>query len=488
MKKNKAFKIHSVKFNFLMNIILTMSGFIFPLITFPYVSRVLGPAPNGKIAFATAVINYFSLFAAMGIPSYGVRKVAEVRDNSKELNRVVNELLIINTIFTLISYIGLIILIILVPQFRENSLLIEITSISIIFTTFGVDWFYQGIEQYEYITVRNIAFKIVAIILMFIFIHNPDDYILYAGITVFANVGSNILNIINLRKYINLKIERNYKFFYHLKPIFLLFLYTATTTIFTNLDQVMLGFMTNNVEVGYYSASVKIKNILTSVITSLGAVALPRITYYLSKNAQGEFKSLIIKSFNFIFLISIPIAIYFTIEAKPIILFIAGAEYGRAAIMLQFIMPSIIFIGLSSVTAWQLLIPLKMEIWTVIAAIIGAAVNLVLNIVLIPKMGGVGTAIATDFAEFSVLITQCFAIRKRLSGMIDFTELIKSIISSLISLIILIFSFNFINIKSNFMICMLSAIIFFCIYFVTLLIFREKLISQYLKEIITRNK
>ena len=133
----KNFKIHSVKYNFLMNVILKTSTFIFPLVTFPYVSRVLGPGPNGDISFAASVISYFSLIAAMGIPSYGVRKCAEYRDNPIELGKVFQELLIINTLFTILSYAVLVLLVQIIPQFKNDSLLIYITSITIIFSTFG---------------------------------------------------------------------------------------------------------------------------------------------------------------------------------------------------------------------------------------------------------------------------------------------------------------------------------------------------------------
>ena len=307
----KNFKIHSVKYNFLMNVILKTSTFIFPLVTFPYVSRVLGPGPNGDISFAASVISYFSLIAAMGIPSYGVRKCAEYRDNPIELGKVFQELLIINTLFTILSYAVLVLLVQIIPQFKNDSLLIYITSITIIFSTFGVEWVYQAIEQYDYITVRNIAFKIFAVIGMFVFVHKPSDYIVYAGITVFGNVGSNILNILRLPRYIPMKKYKKYNLKMHLSPIFLLFLYNATTTIFTNLDQVMLGFMSSNKEVGYYAATVKIKNILTSVVTSLGAVMLPRVAYYLGKEDNKAFARLIKKSFDFIFISAIPISLFF---------------------------------------------------------------------------------------------------------------------------------------------------------------------------------
>lgn len=484
----KNFKIHSVKYNFLMNVILKTSTFIFPLVTFPYVSRVLGPGPNGDISFAASVISYFSLIAAMGIPSYGVRKCAEYRDNPIELGKVFQELLIINTLFTILSYAVLVLLVQIIPQFKNDSLLIYITSITIIFSTFGVEWVYQAIEQYDYITVRNIAFKIFAVIGMFVFVHKPSDYIVYAGITVFGNVGSNILNILRLPRYIPMKKYKKYNLKMHLSPIFLLFLYNATTTIFTNLDQVMLGFMSSNKEVGYYAATVKIKNILTSVITSLGAVMLPRVAYYLGKEDNKAFARLIKKSFDFIFISAIPISLFFLIEAKPIIDFLAGSQYLRATVILQCIAPSIIFIGISSVTAWQLLIPLKLEKYTVLGAIVGAILNVILNIILIPRIGGAGAAIATTIAELGVLITHIIVLRELINEnkFIEFIELYKVILASIIAtIVILIFNYC-VTVANSLLECLLSGIIYFSCYIVVLFIVKNKMIREISKDIITR--
>lgn len=486
MTKNNNFKIHSVRYNFIMNIILKTSTFIFPLITFPYVSRVLGPGPNGDISFATSVISYFSLLAGMGIPSYGVRKCAESRDDPEKLGKTIQELLIINIIFTALSYLILLLLVWWVPQFRSNGTLILITSLSIIFSTLGVDWVYQAIEQYDYITIRNIAFKVIAILLMFAFIHRPSDYILYAGITVLGNVGSNILNIIRLPKFIPIVRYDSYNLKVHLRPIVMLFLYNATTTIFTNLDQVMLGFMSTSKEVGYYAATVKIKNILTSVITALGAVMLPRVAYYLGQNDHVKFANLIRKSFDFIFISSIPLSFYFLVEASPIIRFLAGPEYARAVVILQFIAPSVIFIGLSSVTAWQLLIPLKMEKYTVWGAVVGAVVNLILNFALIPRVGGVGAAFATAIAELAVLITHLIVLRRLIKEdhLIHVMEFVKSLGAGLLAMLGLILFNLVVPVSSPFLACVAGGIAYFGIYVILLVLMKDKLIREILKNMI----
>lgn len=496
---SKKIKIHSIKYNFFMNALLTISGFIFPLITFPYVSRILGPVPNGKIAFAASVISYFSLLAAMGIPSYGVRKIAEVRDDQEKLNKTLTELVVINTLFTLLSYLLLLLLVLIVPDFRKDAALIAVTSIQIIFTTFGVDWFYQGIEQYDYITARNLAFKVIAVILMFILVHNPQDYIIYAGITVLGNVGSNFLNMIKLRDYAHFNFHISLNLKPHLKPIVTLFLYSAMTVIYTNLDQVMLGFMTSNKEVGYYSATIKIENILTSLITSLGAVMLPRITYYLNHNGIQKFNELIRKSFNFVLLISIPLAIFFFLEADQIIFVLAGKGYERAGIILQCLIPAIIFVGLSSVTAWQMLIPLKMEKWVLVGSIVGALLDAGINLAIIPIIGGVGAALSTVIAECSVFVTQCIVLRKRLHNAIDWQNICKLMIGNIAALITLgllytvhfpiLFSSGLIlSLKSSFINCVCVGIVYFGVYGVTLLILKEQLVLEILGNIKQRFK
>ena len=411
MKNDKTsthkYKIHSVKYNALMNIILRGSSVIFPLITFPYATRVLGASSYGLVNFVTSVISYFTLVASLGIPAYGIRKCAEVRDNQYELAKDVKELLTINSVSLILTYCVFIILLFAVGRFRDNKLLFLISSSTIILQTFGVEWFYEAIEQYDYITVRNIAFKFISLILLFIFVHSTADIVAYCGITVVGTVGSNVLNIIRLPKYVNIKEKVKLNFKRHLKPVFTLFFYYAATTIYTNLDTVMLGFMTRNTVVGYYNSAVKVKTVLVSLITALGAVALPRISYYLGHNEIDNFKQLIKKSFEYVFYISFPLTAYFSFEAKPVLLFLAGSEYYPAISAMQIITPSIIFIGIGSVTAYQMLIPLKRDEYTMLGAVVGALVDLILNVIFIPQYGAAGAALGTLVAEISVV---CFIV------------------------------------------------------------------------------
>ena len=339
--------IKSVKFNMIMNAILTMSNIIFPLITFPYATRILLPAGMGKISFATSVVAYFSMFAQLGIPTYGVRTCAKIRDDKEKLSKTVQELLLINIITVLISYTVFAGAILAVPRFNREKELLIIMGISILLNAMGVEWLYKALEQYSYITIRSIIFKVVALLSMFLLIHNKEDYIIYGGITIFAASASNILNFINLRKHIILKPLGGYELKKHMKPMLVFFAVSVAATIYTNLDNVMLGFMKDDTEVGYYTAAVKVKTILVSLITSASVVLLPRASLYIEKGEKDEFFRILNKTLRLVLLMAIPLAIYFIMYAEESILLLSGKEFIDSILPMQIIMPTLIFIGIA---------------------------------------------------------------------------------------------------------------------------------------------
>ena len=484
--KRQGFKIHSIQYNFIMNIILKMSAFVFPLISFPYVSRVLKASGNGKIAFAAAVVNYFSLFASLGIPSYGVKACAQVRDNKEKLSTTVQELLLINFCCTAVSYIAFICMMLIVPEFSNEPVLLWINSTSIFLSAIGVEWFYQAIEQYDYITFRNIAFKILSIVLMFAFVKTSEDYIIYAGITVVGTYGSNVLNAFKLPQYISLKKTTKYSIRRHIAPIVSLFLYNAATTIYTNLDTVMLGMMASNNQVGYYNAAVKIKGILASAVTAMSAVLLPRVSYYLSNNNRKEFLRVIQKTFQFVLLISIPLAVFFDLASKLTIIILAGEDYLNSIIPMQIITPAIIFIGIGSITAWQMLIPLCMEKVTVIGAIVGAIIDLIINFLLIPKFGASGAAIGTLVAEIGVVGVHFWSLRNELKYLTIKRELIKIIISAGLSIFVYILVDCLLFEGHTLIRLAVLGGSYFVSYYLFLLAGKEEIVTEYTRKMIGR--
>ena len=395
-----------------MNAILTMSQFLFPLITFPYISRILLPTGTGKVSFATSVVSYFALFAQLGIPTYGIRACAKVRDDRKALERTVQELFLINLIMSILAYIVLFLAIAFVPRMRQEKALFLIVGLTILFNAIGMEWLYKALEQYTYITVRSIIFKLIAVVAMFVLVHEQKDYVIYGGISILAASASNVFNFFHAHKYVSIKPVGSYNFRQHLKPIVIFFAMSCAATIYTNLDTVMLGFMTSDAEVGYYNAAVKIKSILVSVVTSLGVVLLPRASYYVECKLMDKFCRITHVALNFVILISVPLTVYFILFAKEGIFFLSGAEYKASIVPMQIIMPTLLFIGLTNIMGIQTLIPLGKEKVVLYSEIAGAVADLLLNVALIPSMASAGAAIGTVVAEGVVFAVQFWALRK----------------------------------------------------------------------------
>ncbi|OUN25717.1 flippase [Pseudoflavonifractor sp. An85] len=404
-------RIQSVKFNFVMNSILTVSAMIFPIITYPYVTGILGPQGIGTVSFANSVVTYFSMFAQLGIPTYGIRACAKVRDNREELSRVTQEILIINLITCVISYVLFFITVQAVPQLREEKTLYLVMSTMIFFNSIGAEWLYKGMEQYHYITLRSVLFKFIALVGMFLLIHQPGDYVIYGGITIFASVGSNLLNLINLKWLVDVRPVGNYNFRRHLRPIFVFFAMSIATTVYTNMDNVMLGFLKGTTENGYYDAAVKIKNILVGVVASLGTVLLPRVSYYVEQGAKQAFARMTERALRFVFLVSVPLCLYFILFARPSIYLLSGEAFEASILPMQLIMPTLVFIGLSNIMGIQILVPTGREKQVLYSEIAGAVVNVIVNSMLIPNLGAAGAAIGTVLAEITVLAVQVMALK-----------------------------------------------------------------------------
>lgn len=469
-------KQKSIKLNFIMNAILQISAFIFPLITFPYVSRILGPSGTGNVSFATSIVTYFALFAQLGIPTYGIRATARVRDDKKLLSKTVQEIFIINAVMCVLAYFVFFVVLNLVPKMYNDKVLFIIISSTILFNSVGMDWLYKGLEKYTYITFVSIIFKFIALILMFVCVHHKNDYVIYGAISIFAASASNICNLVNIHKLIYIKPIFNYEFTKHFRPIMIFFAMSCATTIYTNLDTVMLGFMKDNVEVGYYNAAIKIKNVLLGVVTSLGTVLLPRASYYIENNMYSEFKRIAGKALNFVVLISFPLCLYFILFAKEGVLFLSGDAYTEAILPMQILMPALIFIGLTNIMGIQMLIPLGREKVVLYSEIAGAIVDLVINTILIPIMASSGAAIGTLVAEMVVWIVQYIALKedvKEAYVKIRYLPIVIGLaISALFSMLIKLLGL------SSFFTLLLSAIVFFGIYLVVLTVAKEKLVNE----------
>ena len=415
----------SLKENFVMNILLTTSSVLFSLVTFPYASRVLLPEGTGRVAFALSIVSYFSMMASLGIPTYGIRACAQVQDDPGKLNQVVQEIFLINAGMTVLAYGCYFCALLLVGQMRQEKTLFLICSSTLFFNLIGMEWLYKGLEQYRYIALRSLGVRAAAIILMLLLVRSQSDYLMYGALTVLANVGSNILNFINIRRVISLAPCKKYHLRRHLRPVFTFFALTVAVTIYTNLDVAMLGFLTSDQQVGYYNAAVKIKGLLVSFVTALWAVLLPRSSHYVSEGRMDEFSRLIRKAFGFSIFMTAPMVIYFLVMARRSILLVSGPAYGGSVLPMRIITPTIFCIGLTNMIGMQMLVPTGKEKLVVISTCAGAVTDVILNLCLIPRYASAGAALGTLVAEIVVLVVQLWTVRTELPGLLAASQLPK---------------------------------------------------------------
>ena len=472
----------SLKLNFIMNAILTMSSLLFPLISFPYVSRILLPEGTGRVDFATSLIAYFLMIAQLGIPTYGVRACAKVRDDKRLLTKTAHELLIINLFMSAVSYVALFLALIFVEQLHEDRMLYLVVSLTVIFNTIGMEWLYKALEHYTYITVRSVVFKFVSLGAMFLLIHKQEDYVIYGGITILASSASYLMNFFHARKYIDMRPVGGYEFKPHLKAVAIFFAMACASTVYTNLDKVMLGLMATKVDVGYYGAAVRIKSILVSVVTSLGTVLLPRASYYVEHGLMEDFHKISRKAVNFVFVAAVPLMLYFMLFAKQGIFLLSGEEYAGAIVPMQLIMPTLLFIGLSNILGIQILVPLGREktvLWSIIA---GAVVDVILNALTIPAYGAAGAAAATTVAEGVVLAVQIIALRQESMAafrQVQFWKIGLGLAAGCAA------SMWVANLGlGSFWALALSACLFFAGYGLVLLVLKEKLLGEVLGQLL----
>lgn len=391
----------SIKKNILLNLILTSSNFVFPLITYAYVARVLLPEGTGKVAFVQAAIAYFGYVAALGISSYGTREAAKRRDNKEELSVLTQELLIINLISTAIAYVALFFVVLIIPQFHNYTILFAVMSLQFIFQTIGCEWLYKALEQYSYITSRSLMFKCISVFLTFLLIKSPDDYISYGFLTVFTTSASGIMNFWNLRKYITLKKFEHYEFKKHMRPIMVFFMSSIVLTIYSYFDSLMLGFIEGDATVGIYNAALKIRNIVLSVSTAVTSVLIPRMSVYYNQHDNDKIYDLLTKSVRVTATLMFPLSVFIILNASDILLFVCGERYLSAENTLIILMLCCLVLSLTNLIGNQILIPKGDEKRYSQSVFIGMWINLILNVIMIPIWSSAGAAFAT-------LITECF--------------------------------------------------------------------------------
>ena len=428
----------SLKVNAVVNTAKTILSLVFPLITFPYVSRVLGVNQMGKYNFANSVISYFLLIAALGISTYAIREGTQYRNNQHDIDEFASEMFSINMISTLVSYLSLFICLLLVRRFDSCRTEILIFSIEIITTTIGIEWIYNIYEDFIFIAVRSFVFQCVSLVLLFLLVRGPGDVDKYVAVTVISFSGNNILNWFHVKTYCHIRFTTHIDWKRHLKPILVIFSTTIATTIYVSSDTTMLGLLVNdnNYSVGIYSVATKIYNIFKNVIVAFLVVLIPRFSMLVhEENGKEKVSALFNRLSTLVITLVTPMMFGMIMLAPDIIRIVSGREYLSAVTSFRILMMACLFSFFAYLFSQCILIPNKREKNFFIATAISAAVNIGLNFLLVPYIHEIGAAITTMIAE---LITMIYVI-KGSKGCVDFKICNRDIASTAIGTATVVF-------------------------------------------------
>lgn len=399
MKEKKTIGI-----NALLNMARSVMGMLFPLITFPYASRILSVSNIGKVNYASSVVSYFSLFAMLGIPVYATREGARIREDKGKTERFVSEVFSLNILASIISMIVLFALIYATDIFDGYESLLLIYAIQIPLTVIGTDWINSIFEDYFYITVRSLLFQLIGLILIFCMVREPSDYYRYAICLVVTSYGSGILNAFYTKKYCKKKITFNLKIIKHLKPVLVLFATNLAALIYTSADTTMLGLMSTDYNVGIYTTAAKVYGIFKQLAFAVVIVCLPRFSYIVANKTKAEYEKLAGKLFKVVLTLAFPLAVGIYFLSGPIIQILAGENFMPSIYPLK-LLSIAIFVAILAYFVMQLvLLPNKKDSVILKATVISGIFNIVGNFLLIPRYLENAAAFTTVISELIVLI------------------------------------------------------------------------------------
>lgn len=482
MKEVDFLKKNSVKKNYIYNLLYQILTIIIPLITTPYLSRVLGAENIGIYSFTISIMTYFILFGSLGVAMYGQREIAYVQNDVKKRSKIFFEIFFMRCITLGIS---LFIFYITFCSKGQYSIYYKILILEIIANAIDISWYFQGLEEFKKTVMRNTIVKLISVICIFVFVKESTDLSKYFIIYVFSNFLGNLSLWMYLPKFVQKVKLKELNLLRHIKPTIMLFIPQIATQIYTVLDKTMIGvIVSDKSEVGFYEQAQKIVKLLMTIATSLGTVMMPRIAATFASGNHKKVREYMNKSFSFILLLAFPLMFGIISVASNFVPIFFGKGYDKVVPLLCVISPIIVLIGLSNVTGTQYLLPTKKQNQYTLSVVVGAIVNFILNLILIKYFASIGASIATVIAELAVTVTQFILIRKEIKfidvAKLSYKYFYASIIMFMCSMLVGYF------IKDNFISIILQVIISCFVYFIILYILKDKIIIELVNKV--RNK
>lgn len=434
--------INSIKKNFLYNALYQVLILLLPLITTPYISRVMGAEKIGIYSYSYSIASYFSLFIILGLNNYGNRTIAGVRENKKELSKT------FWSIYLMQFSIGIIVIflyILYVITFADNKLMAWIQLLCVISVMFDINWFFFGLEEFKLTVTRNTIIKVANFFCIIFFVKHPNDIYLYGLIMVGGMFISQLVLwpfLKNKIYFIKVKFDDVKK---HIIPNLTLFIPVIAVSLYTIMDKIMLGAMSNMIEVGYYENSSKLTIIPTMAVISLGTVMLPRMSNMISKGKNDEAKKYIQKSLIVSMFLSSSMSFGLCGIVKEFVPIFYGIGFEKCKPVICILVMASICISWANVIRTQYLIPSKKDKIYIISVFLGAIANIVVNLILIPYYQSIGAAIGTLFAELTVCIFQTYMVNNEIEVKIYIKQSLPFLVFGIIMLLVIWFIPNIYN-------------------------------------------
>lgn len=475
----------SIAGNAVFNMFYNALSVIFPLITVSYASRILGASGIGAVASAQNIVTYFTMLAALGIPSYGVRVIAQNKANADRCNKAFTELFLINLLSTILALAIYVVVIISIEKNLEYSELYWLFAVLIVMNIFNIEWLYQGFEEYRYIALRSFLVKSISTILLFILVKYRDDILKYVFVVCLGTVGNYGINAFQLRKKVRFNFQ-NIDLKCHIKAIITFFCSVIAIELYSLLDVTMLTYFTDSKNVGYYSNAVKIVKTASNTLTALGAVLLPRLSILFLENNKEEIKKIIKNFFDVIILIAIPFFTGLIFVAPHVVSIMFGKEFTPSVAVMQILSMLIVLMPLSGGVFGQILLTSGLEKEYLFSVSGGAVVNAVLNYILIIRFYQNGAALATILSELVVNIFMIIMSRKKIKMQYFSGDFFKVILSTMVMAVGLI-GINMLTAGWPDGTVLLVKIGTACmIYGICLIVFKHVLFNDILKKIIKK--
>lgn len=431
--------------NSLFNVLYKSLNVFFPLIYSAYIARVLLPSGVGKVSYAQNIVQYFTIVAALGLPNYGTREIAKVRNNSKDTNKVFNELIVINALSTTICLIAYYLLITTSPYFNEERMLFGIVGLNIIFNYINVDWFYQGKEEYSYIAIRSFIIKVFSLLAIFVLVKDVEDYKIYAFIYVFSLAGNYFFNILKLRKYKVKVTLKSIELKRHIRPVLYLLATAIAIELYTLLDTTMLGIMCDSNVVGYYTNTMKLVKVFITLITAIGGVLLPRLSFYDKQQEIDKCQNIVNRIFSIMFFLFVPCGIGLYLVADYVIPIMYGSSFTPAIETLKIATWLIYALGFSNLFGIQVLLTFGNEKKLLLCTVVGAVSNIIMNYFMIPVFYQNGAAVASVISESLVTVLTFVFANKFIRIRLEAGVLVKTMISTILMSISVIIIKSLVN-------------------------------------------